>query len=91
MPQSRGGLFGLRNPDIYPLPLPSTSTIVKIILPDKSCRDRNAGPVTIDVLLRELGLNPVEVLVSKNGTLVVEDAIVEDEDEVRIFRITHGG
>ncbi|HII99896.1 MAG TPA: MoaD/ThiS family protein [Methanoregula sp.] len=76
---------------MYPLPLPSTSTIVKIILPDKSCRDRDAGPVTVEALLRELGLNPVEVLVSKNGTLVVEDAIVQGADEVRIYRITHGG
>ncbi|PKL64667.1 MAG: thiamine biosynthesis protein ThiS [Methanomicrobiales archaeon HGW-Methanomicrobiales-3] len=76
---------------MYPLPLPSTSTIVKIILPDKSCRTRDVGPVTVESLLRELGLNPVEVLVSKNGTLVVEDAIVQDTDEVRIFRITHGG
>jgi len=64
---------------------------VKIILPDKSCRDRNSGPVTVESLLRELGLNPVEVLVSKNGTLVVEDAIVDNADEIRIFRITHGG
>ena len=91
MPESHGGLCWLRNPDIYPLPLPSTSTIVKIILPDKSCRDRDAGPVTVEALLRELGLNPVEVLVSKNGTLVVEDAIVQGADEVRIYRITHGG
>jgi len=64
---------------------------VKIILPDKSCHTRDTGPVTVESLLRELGLNPVEVLVSKNGTLVVEEAIIQDADEVRIFRITHGG
>ena len=66
-------------------------TIVKIILPDKSSRTITIDPMTAGELLEELGINPVEVLVSRNGTLVVEDAIVEDEDEVRIFRITHGG
>jgi len=47
--------------------------------------------MTAGELLVDLGINAVEVLVSRNGTLVVEDAIVENEDEVRIFRITHGG
>jgi len=64
---------------------------MKIILPDKTCRTVESGPVTVEALLQDLGINPVEVLVSRNGMLVVEDALLEDEDEVRIFRITHGG
>ncbi len=64
---------------------------MKIILPDKSCRTQTIPPMTVGELLRDLGINPVEVLVSRNGTLVVEDAPVEDSDEVRIYRITHGG
>lgn len=47
--------------------------------------------MTVGELLQDLGINPVEVLVSLNGMLVVEDARVEDGDEVRIYRITHGG
>lgn len=64
---------------------------MKIILPDKSCRDVANGPVTVDSLLRDLGFDPIEVIVSRNGTLVTEDAIVENDDEVRIIRIAHGG
>jgi len=66
-------------------------TIVKIILPDKSSRTTPVSPMTVGELLQDLEINPVEVLVSRNGTLVVEDAIIEGEDEVRIFLITHGG
>ncbi len=64
---------------------------MKIILPDKTCRTQTITKITVGELLRDLGINPVEVLVSRNGTLVVEDACVEDSDEVRIYRITHGG
>jgi len=64
---------------------------VKIILPDKTCRTQTITKMTVGELLQDLGINPVEVLVSLNGMLVVEDARVEDGDEVRIYRITHGG
>jgi sulfur carrier protein len=64
---------------------------MKILLPDKSCRDAGPGPVTIEALLQELGFDPIEVIVARNGTLVTEDAIVENDDEVRIIRIAHGG
>jgi sulfur carrier protein len=64
---------------------------MKIILPDKSCRDAGPGPVTVETLVRDLGFDPVGVIVARNGTLVTEDAVVENNDEVRIIRIAHGG
>jgi sulfur carrier protein len=64
---------------------------MKILLPDRSCRDAGPDPVTVDELLHDLGLDPVEVIVSRNGTLVTEDAVVGNNDEVRIIRIAHGG
>lgn len=64
---------------------------MKILLPDKSCRDAGPGPVTVEALLQELGLDPIAVIVARNGMLVTEDAIVENDDEVRIIRIAHGG
>jgi sulfur carrier protein len=78
-------------PDIYAISPPSTSTIVKIILPDKSCRTTGSGPLTVEALLRDLGIDPIAVIVARNGTLVTEDSVVENEDEVRIIRIAHGG
>lgn len=64
---------------------------MKIILPDKTPRDRSGASLPVDTLLCELGLNPVEVMVARNGTLVPGDAILAEGDEVRIYRITHGG
>ena len=64
---------------------------MKIILPDKSCREAGPGPLTVDALLSDLGFDPIEVIVARNGTLVTEDAVVENDDEVRIIRIAHGG
>ena len=35
--------------------------------------------------------NPLEVIVSRNGTLVPEQAVIGGEDEIRVIRIAHGG
>ena len=64
---------------------------MRFILPDRSTRDIDHAPATVDALLREFGLNPVEVLVSRNGTLVPGDALALNTDEIRIIRIAHGG
>jgi sulfur carrier protein ThiS len=64
---------------------------MKLILPDRSTRDIDHAPAIVDELLRELGFYPIGVMVSRNGTLVSEDALVENDDEIRIVRIAHGG
>jgi sulfur carrier protein len=74
-------------PEALPLP----HQVMKIILPDKICREAGPGPVTVEALLQELGFDPIEVIVARNGTLVTEDAVVEKDDEVRVIRIAHGG
>jgi sulfur carrier protein len=74
-----------------PSALPLREYRMKIILPDKSSRTMTTGPVSVESLLHDLGFDPIEVIVACNGTLVTEDAFVEDDDEVRIIRIAHGG
>lgn len=64
---------------------------MKLILPDKTSRDLAGDPVTVEALARSLGFDPIEVMVVRNGTLVTEDAVVGNDDEVRIIRIAHGG
>jgi sulfur carrier protein ThiS len=36
-------------------------------------------------------VNPVEVIVTRNDTLVPEDAVAALDDEIRLVRISHGG
>ena len=64
---------------------------MKIFLPDKAVRLIDCRHLPVDQLLRGLGLNAVEVIVSRNGKLVPGDAIVGEDDEIRILRIAHGG
>jgi sulfur carrier protein ThiS len=52
-------------------------------IPVKECR--------LEEVLSTLGLNPLELIVSRNGAIIPEDSIVGDTDELRIYRVAHGG
>jgi len=64
---------------------------VRVILPDKSEQTIAMGASTVEQVLVLLGVNPIEVIVSRNGRLVPDDAQVSGDDEIRIIRIAHGG
>ena len=64
---------------------------MKLILPDRSTRILDPTPVTVEAILQKEGINPLEVMVSRDGKLVTEDTIVSGDDELRIIRISHGG
>jgi hypothetical protein len=65
--------------------------MVRIHLPGREEQERHGEPVRIEDLLRELGINPVEVVIAKNGELVTEGEYAGEKDVVRIYRISHGG
>jgi len=46
---------------------------------------------TVEEVLLMLGVNPVEVIVSRNGALIPEDTVVGGDDEIRVIRFVHGG
>jgi sulfur carrier protein ThiS len=64
---------------------------MKVILPDQGVRVMEYCPMTVGALLHTLGINPLEVIVSRNGNLVPEQAAISMTDEIRIIRIAHGG
>jgi sulfur carrier protein len=64
---------------------------MNIILPDQSTRVMSQSPGTVEALLLALGINPLEVIVSRNGVLVSEHEVIGEADEIRIIRIAHGG
>ena len=64
---------------------------MKIILPDATIQEVPGDPARLLVILDQLGINPAEVIVSRNGKLVPEDAVARGDDEIRIIRIAHGG
>jgi sulfur carrier protein len=64
---------------------------MKLILPDRSSRDIDPAPATVEAILHKEGINPLEVMVSRDGKLITEDTLVSGDDEIRIIRISHGG
>ena len=64
---------------------------MKLILPDRSTRVIDHEPATVEAILQKEGINPLEVMVSRDGKLVTEDTLVGQKDELRIIRISHGG
>jgi sulfur carrier protein len=42
-------------------------------------------------LLKNLKINPVEVIVSRNNELILEEEKLKDSDEVRILSVISGG
>jgi sulfur carrier protein ThiS len=64
---------------------------MNIILPDQGIRVMEKSPGTVEALLLALGINPLEVIVSRNGALLSEHTVIGATDEIRIIRIAHGG
>ena len=64
---------------------------MKIHLPDGTARTLGDGPAPVSQVLISLGVNPVEVIVSKGGRVIPEDTVLGSDDEIRIIRVSHGG
>jgi sulfur carrier protein len=64
---------------------------LKIILPDGSRNEMVVEDTTIEDVLKRLGINPVEVIVAKNGKIVSEEETAGLKDELKIVRVVHGG
>jgi sulfur carrier protein len=64
---------------------------MRIIMPDRTVRDCPGNPATVEQLLLGLGINPLEVMVTRGGKLLPETAPVDENDEIRIIMVSHGG
>jgi sulfur carrier protein ThiS len=64
---------------------------MRLILSDRDVRIFEHSPAPVEQILLEEGINPLEVIVSRDGKLLPEDTVIQASDEVRIIRIAHGG
>ena len=62
-----------------------------ISMPDGSRREICRDEAKIEEILKELGINPEEVIVAKNGRIVPEDEVAGGSDLLKIVRFVHGG
>ena len=64
---------------------------MKIVLDDGIIKEVAVGKALIEDVLNDLKINPVEVIVAKNGKITSEYDEVGSEDQIKIIRIIHGG
>jgi sulfur carrier protein ThiS len=64
---------------------------MKITMPNGSTKEIEVDATLIEDILKMLGINPVEVIVAKNGRIVSEYESAGTGDELKIVRIVHGG
>jgi sulfur carrier protein len=64
---------------------------MRIIMPDKSYKELHISETIIEGILKDLKINPVEVIVSRNGKVVSELDKAGNDDEIKIIKIVHGG
>ncbi|MBU2638188.1 MAG: MoaD/ThiS family protein [Nanoarchaeota archaeon] len=58
---------------------------------EKTGKTVNVKAASVNALLKKLNINPVTVLVVKNGTLVTEDAKLSEKDQIKILAVVSGG
>ncbi|MDD1724744.1 MAG: MoaD/ThiS family protein [Methanospirillum sp.] len=64
---------------------------MKLILPDNSERELRADGKTVEEILLAQGIDPLTVIVSRDQEIIPEDTIPDEQDTIRIIRISHGG
>jgi len=64
---------------------------VRVIYQDGRVKEMEITEMPIEDFLEEIGINPVEVIIAKNGKIVPEDEMVSNDDEIKIIMVKHGG
>ena len=62
-----------------------------ISMPDGSRRVLSRSEARIEEIVKDLGINPEEVIVAKNGWIVPDDETAGGSDQLKIVRFVHGG
>jgi sulfur carrier protein ThiS len=64
---------------------------MKVVLDDGTTKELQIEEAVIEDILAHLEINPVEVIVAKNGKITSERDLVQSDDQLKIIRIIHGG
>lgn len=64
---------------------------IKVKLPSGKIEEIDTDSLTVEELLQRLGISQGEVLVSRNGTIIPEDTVLNNSDEIRIMQVVFGG
>ena len=76
---------------IKPIIINAKRIVMKFILPDRSEVTMGINGKTIEELLVTIDIDPLTVLIARGDEIIPEDTIPEEQDTIRIIRISHGG
>ncbi|WP_370575568.1 MoaD/ThiS family protein [Methanomethylovorans sp.] len=64
---------------------------MKIILPSGNTTEIYTEPISVERLLRQLGISLSEVLVVMDGGVIPDDRVLGNDVEIRIIHVVSGG
>lgn len=64
---------------------------MKIKLPSGKIEETSIESISVEELLRRLGISQSEVLVVMNGEVIPEDRVLCNEANIRIIHVVFGG
>jgi sulfur carrier protein ThiS len=76
---------------IKPIIINAKLIVMKFIIPDRSEVTIGVNGKTIEELLVTMDIDPLTVLIARGDEIIPEDTIPDEQDTIRIIRISHGG
>lgn len=64
---------------------------LKIIFSEGQTENLDIENVSVKKLLEDLGIEPLEVIVKKGHLVLQEDETIQNNDEIKIIKVIHGG
>ncbi len=64
---------------------------MKINIKDEKTRELEIDSNSVKEVLNKLEINPMEVVVKKNNTIIHEDVVLNNEDEITVIKVVFGG
>lgn len=64
---------------------------MKIRFPEDCVKYIETDTISVENILKKLVINPVEVVVTRNDSVLLEDEILTNSDSIKIIKVIHGG
>lgn len=64
---------------------------MKINIKDQKTRELEINSSSVKEVLKELEINSLEVVVKKDDTIIHEDQLLTNEDEITVIKVVFGG
>lgn len=64
---------------------------MKINIKDQETKELEINSSSVKNVLKELEINSLEVVVKKDDTIIHEDQLLTNEDEITVIKVVFGG